>query len=352
MFALLFIPAILLILYGYALNFDIKNVSFSVIDFDRTELSRDFVNSFEISEYFKLKSYLRDNQEGISLLQNGKISLLLVIPINFKKSLERGENVYIQCFIDGSNSNKGSIVLGYVNAFINYFNQKFLLKKWGRAIGKELPPVSLRVYYNQELKTTNFLIPGLMGFILMITTVLSTSLSFVREKERRTLEQLYVTPLNSLEFAIGKIIPYIIISLLATSIIVFFARFLFQIQIRGSYISLFVATCIYISCTLLMGFLISTISETQRTAFLFAVLTSLLPSVLLSGFIFPIENMPKIIQFFTYLVPARYYIKSIRYILLKGASFSSFSSQIFSLLIFSLFLFLIILKRMKMVKVK
>lgn len=352
MFALLFIPAILLILYGYALNFDIKNVPFSVIDFDRTELSRDLVNSFKISEYFKLKSYLNDYQEGFSLLQNGEIGLLLVIPINFKKSLERGENVYIQCFIDGSNSNKGSIVLGYFNAFTNYFNQKFLLKKWGRTIGKELSPISLRVYYNPELKTTNFLIPGLMGFILMITTVLSTSLSFVREKERRTLEQLYVTPLNSLEFAIGKIIPYIIISLLATSIIVFFAKFLFKIQIRGSYFSLFVATCIYISCTLLMGFLISTIAETQRTAFLLAVLTSLLPSILLSGFIFPIGNMPKIIQFFTYLVPARYYIKSIRYIILKGASFSSFSSQIFSLLIFSLFLLLIILKRMKMVKVK
>ncbi len=352
MFALLFIPAILLILYGYALNFDIKNVPFSVIDFDRSKLSRDFVNSLKISEYFKLKNYLNDYQEGFSLLQNGKIGLLLVIPINFEKSLERGENVYIQSFIDGSNSNKGSIVLGYLNAFTNYFNQKSLLKRWGMLTGKELSPISLRVYYNQELKTTNFLIPGLMGFILMITTVLSTSLSFVREKERRTLEQLYVTPLNSLEFAIGKITPYIIISLLATSIIVFFARFLFQIQIRGNNFFLFVATCIYISCTLLMGFLISTIAETQRTAFLFAVLTSLLPSVLLSGFIFPVENMPKIIQFFTYFVPARYYIKSIRYIILKGASFSSFSSQIFSLLIFSLFLLLIILKRMKMVKVK
>lgn len=352
MFALLFIPAILLILYGYALNFDIKNVPFSVLDFDRTELSRDFVNSLKISDYFKLQDYLKDYNEGISLLQRGKISLLLVIPAGFKKSLERGEKVYIQCFIDGSNSNKGSVVLGYVNAFINYFNQKFLLKKWSQVSEKGMFLISLRVYYNQELRTTNFLIPGLIGFILMITTVLSTSLSFVREKERRTFEQLYVTPLSSLEFAIGKIIPYIVISLLATFFILFFARFLFQIHIRGSYFLLLFSTSVYILCTLMMGFFISTIAETQRTAFLLAVLTSLLPSVLLSGFIFPIENMPKIIQFITYFVPARYYIKSIRFIILKGASFGSFSDQIFSLIIFSFFLLIIILKRLKMVKGK
>ncbi len=352
MFSLLFIPAILLILYGYALNFDIKNVSFGVIDFDRSELSRDFVNSLRFSEYLRLKSYLNDYGEGIALFQKGKISFLLVIPEGFKRSMEKMENVYIQCFIDGSNSNKGAVVLGYLNAYINYYNQKFLLRRRNLFLKRELFGVSLRIYYNQELKTTNFLIPGLIGFILMITTVLSTSLSVVREKERGTLEQLYVTPLNSLEFAVGKIIPYIIISLLATTIIILFAKLLFGIEIRGSYSLLFLSTCLYISCTLLMGFLISTIAETQRTAFLLAILTSLLPSILLSGFIFPIENMPRIIQVITYLVPARYYIKSIRYIILKGASLSSFSNQIFPLIILSLFLLIIILRRMRLVRVR
>lgn len=352
MFSLLFIPAILLILYGYALNFDIKNVSFSVIDFDRSELSRDFVNSLRFSQYFQLKNYLDDYREGMALLQKGKISFLLVIPKGFKRSLERGENVYIQCFIDGSNSNKGAVVFGYLNAYINHYNQKFLLMRENLFLRKELLNVSPRIYYNQELKTTNFLIPGLIGFILMITTVLSTSLSVVREKERGTLEQLYVTPLNSLEFAVGKIIPYIIISLLATTIILLFTKFLFGINIRGSYSLLFLSTCLYISCTLLMGFLISTIAETQRTAFLLAILTSLLPSILLSGFIFPIENMPKVIQVITYFVPARYYIKSMRYIILKGASLGSFSNQILPLLILSLLLLVVILRRMRLVRVK
>jgi len=340
MFSLLFIPAILLILYGYALNFDVKNVSFGVIDFDRSEISRDFVNSLRVSEYFKLKDYFYDYKEGFSFLQKGEISFLLVIPEGFKRSIERMENISIQCFIDGSNSNKGTIVLGYLNAYANYYNQKFLKK--------EFFGVSLRIYYNQKLKTTNFLIPGLIGFILMITTVLSTSLSVVREKERKTLEQLYVTPLSSLEFSIGKILPYIVISLLATLIIILFSKFLFGIDIRGSYSLLFLSTCLYISCTLLMGFLISTIAETQRTAFLLAILTSLLPSILLSGFIFPIENMPKIIQFITYFVPARYYIKSIRYIVLKGASLYSFSYEILSLLIFSFLLLILILRRMRL----
>lgn len=352
MFSLLFIPAILLILYGYALNFDIKNVSFGAIDFDRSELSRDFVNSLKFSEYFQLKNCPNDYREGIDLLQKGKISFLLVIPKGFKRSLERKENVSIQCFIDGSDSNKGAVVLGYLNAYINYYNQKFLLRRENLFLRKELLGVSPRIYYNQELKTTNFLIPGLIGFILMITTVLSTSLSVVREKERGTLEHLYVTPLNSFEIAVGKIIPYIIISLLATTIIILFAKFLFGIDIRGSYSLLFLSTCLYISCTLLMGFLISTIAETQRTAFLLAILTSLLPSILLSGFIFPIENMPKIIQVITYFVPARYYIKSMRYIILKGASLSSFSNQILSLLVLSLFLLAVILRRMRFVRVK
>jgi ABC-2 type transport system permease protein len=340
MFSLLFIPAILLILYGYALNFDVKNVSFGVIDFDRSEISRDFVNSLRVSEYFKLKDYFYDYKEGFSFLQRREISFLLVIPEGFKRSMERMENISVQCFIDGSNSNKGTIVLGYLNAYVNYFNHKFLKK--------EFFGVSLRIYYNQKLKTTNFLIPGLIGFILMITTVLSTSLSVVREKERKTLEQLYVTPLSSLEFSIGKILPYIVISLLATLIIILFSKFLFGIDIRGSSSLLFLSTCLYISCTLLMGFLISTIAETQRTAFLLAILTSLLPSILLSGFIFPIENMPKIIQFITYFVPARYYIKSIRYIVLKGASLYSFSYEILSLLIFSFLLLILILRRMRL----
>lgn len=355
MFSLLFIPAILLILYGYALNFDIKNIPFGLIDFDKSELSRDFVNSLRASQYFILKDYLNGYGEGFSLLQKGKIDVLLIIPKNFKKSLERMENVSIQCFINGANSNKGTTILGYMNAFTHYYNQKVLLKilrNKNPYLRENLSWISLRVYYNQELKTTNFLIPGLIGFILMITTVLSTSLSVVREKERRTLEQLYLTPLSSMEFAIGKTIPYIVISLLATGIIIFFSKFLFQIEIKGSYLHLFLSTCIYIFTTLLMGFLISTISETQREAFLMAILTSLMPSILLSGFIFPIENMPKIIQIFTFLVPARYYIKTIRYIVLKGASFSSFSTQIYSLLFFSLFLLLIILKRMRMVRSK
>ncbi len=352
MFSLLFIPAILLILYGYALNFDIKNIPFGVIDFDRTDLSRDFVNSLKVSEYFIMRNYLSDYQEGISFLQNGKISVLLVIPNGFKKSLERMEEVSIQSFIDGSNSNKGAIVLGYLNSYINNFNQRFILRVANSFYKKEFFGVSLRVFYNQKLRTTNFLIPGLIGFILMITTVLSTSLSVVRERERRTLEQLYVTPLTSAEFATGKIIPYIIISLLATTIIILFSKFLFHIDIKGSYSLFFLSTCIYISCTLLMGFLISTIAETQRIAFLLAILTSLLPSILLSGFIFPIENMPKIIQLFTYLVPARYYLRIIRLIILKGASFSSFSEQICYLLIFSVILLLIILKRMKFVRQK
>ncbi len=335
MFALLFLPAILLVLYGYVLNFDIKRVNFAVLDMDRTSLTREIANSLNGSEYFIFKKYVRNYMEGEELLISGKISFLLVIPQNFTNSLNKNQSVSLQCLVDGSNSNKGTIVLGYLNGFFNDFHHKLLLELRERmgvkALKDDFLP-SLRVYFNQELRTTKFMIPGLIAFILMITTVLSTSLSMVREKERGTLEQLYVTPLKSLEFAIGKIIPYIIISITATTMIVFLARFLFEVEIRGSYLLLFLSTCLFISCTLTMGFLISTIAETQRVAFLMAALTSLLPSILLSGFIFPIENMPVIIQFFTYFVPARYFIKILRQIILKGASLDSFLSEIFSIL--------------------
>ncbi|MGQ9618219.1 MAG: ABC transporter permease [Candidatus Aminicenantia bacterium] len=346
LFALIFIPAILLILYGYVLNFDIKNIPFAILDLDRTKTSREILRALNNSGYFNFEKYVFKYHEGENLLSSGKIDVLIVIPSDFEKSLLRGERSYIQCLIDGSDSNRGTIVLGYLNIFVNDFFRRFIKYSY-----KNHEP-SFKVYFNQELKTRNFLMPGLIGFILMITAVLSTSLSVVREKERKTIEQLYVTPLTSLEFSIGKIIPYIIISLTDSVIIIFFARFLFNIPIRGSLFLLFLSTCLYLSCTLMMGFLISTIAETQRVAFLLSVLTSLLPSMLLSGFIFPIENMPRIIQLFTYFVPPRYFIAILRQIILKGAGFNTFSSQIVYLSILLLLFSILVLRRMRILKIK
>jgi len=335
---LLFLPVFLLMMFGYALNFDVKHIRLAVLDQDKTRNSREFINTFLTSEYFDLAYYLPDQKPINELLDEGKVQVVLVVPYNFSKNLLSGKQASVQVIIDGSNGNAASTIFGYTRAIVQSYSANLLIDLFLRKRGVNLsPPIDFRprVWYNPELKSAKFLIPGLIAFILMITAVISTSLSVVREKERGTMEQIIVSPVKPIELIIGKTIPYIFMSLFTGYLTLGIGYLLFEVSVKGSQFWLFAVTLLYLFVALGNGLYISTVANTQQVAFQLSTILTMLPTFLLSGFVFPIYNMPKAIQVVTYLVPARYYLVAIRDIMLKGVGPSAFWEQMLALAIFA-----------------
>jgi ABC-2 type transport system permease protein len=335
---LLFFPALMLFMFGYALNFDVKNTRMAVYDEDRSSASRDFIQQFFTSEYFVKVQTLSSKAEINDLLDGEKVRVVLVVPSSFSKDIQRGKSASVQVIVDGANSNAAATVLGYINAMIQQYSLKVMAESFMRMGGQQITlPIDFqpRVWYNPELKSAKFLVPGLIAFILMVTTVVSTALSVVRERELGTMEQIMVSPIKPIELILGKTIPYIIISLIATAVILFLGYVLFDVSIKGSIFLLSMVTILFLVGGLGVGMLISTLIETQQLAFMIAVIVSMLPTFILSGFVFPIRNMPAIIQGITYLIPARYFLVALRAIILKGAGVSAFWDQAIFLTIYA-----------------
>jgi len=335
---LLFVPALMLLMFGYALNFDVKHTSMAVYDEDRTSVSRAFIEQFFISEYFDKVQTLESKSDINTLLDGEHARVVLVIPSTFTADIQRGRNAAVQVIVDGTNSNAAATVLGYVNAIIQQYSVKVMtesLVRMGRQTISMPVDYQPRVWYNPELKSAKFLVPGLIAFILMVTAVISTALAIVRERELGTMEQLMVSPVKPVELILGKTIPYTVISSLATVAILFLGYVLFDVSIKGSILLLSLVTFIFLVGSLGMGILISTVVETQQLAFMIAVIVSMLPTFILSGFVFPIRNMPMIIQGITYIMPARYFLVALRAIILKGAGLSAFWDQAAILLVYA-----------------
>jgi ABC-2 type transport system permease protein len=243
----------------------------------------------------------------------------------------------VQLLLDGTDASTAQTILGYASAITSETNLRLLHGALTRA-GSRAPDLTHyepRVFYNPELRSTQFLVPGLIGFLLMLTAVLSTAMSVVREKERGTMEQIRVSPVRTVELILGKATPYLVISLVATAIILVAARLLFGVVVRGSYLDLFVVTVLYLIGALGFGLLISTLADTQALAFQIGLLTSLLPAILLSGFIFPIRTMPVVLRAITNLVPARHFLVVLRGIILKGAGLEPYLEQLGALALFA-----------------
>ena len=335
---LLFVPALMLLMFGYALNFDVKHTSMAVYDEDRTSVSRTFIEQFFISEYFNKVETLKSKTEINGLLDGEHARVVLIIPSTFTKDIQRGRVASIQVIVDGANSNAAATVLGYINAIVQQYSVKVMTESFIR-MGRQTITLPIdfqpRVWYNPELESAKFLVPGLIAFILMVTAVISTALAIVRERELGTMEQLMVSPIRPLELILGKTIPYTIISLFATVAILFLGYILFDVSIKGSIFLLSLVTFVFLVGSLGMGLLISTLVETQQLAFMIAVFVSMLPTFILSGFVFPIRNMPIIIQVVTYLLPARYFLVALRAVILKGAGLSAFWDQALILAIYA-----------------
>jgi ABC-2 type transport system permease protein len=347
---LLFIPAMMLFMFGYALNFDIKHTTTAVYDEDNSAVSRDFIQQFFRNEYFDYTYRLQNKAEIDEFVDGGKVKMVLVIPSKFSERLAQGGNASVQIIVDGSNSTTGSTMLGYVNMIIQQYSNNVMTETFAVQGGRMVTiPIDFqpRVWYNPELKSAKFLVPGLIAFILMVTAVISTALAVVREREMGTIEQIMVSPVKPLELILGKTIPYTVISLIATVMILVLGYVLFGVSIKGSVLLLALVTIIFLIGGLGMGLLISTIAETQQVAFMIAVLTTMLPTFILSGFVFPIRNMPWIIQVITYFIPARYFLVALRAIVLKGVGISAFWEQLLLMTAFAVIVLTVSSARLK-----
>ena len=327
MFALILLaPVIQLTFLGFAANLDVKLVRTIVFDQDRSATSRDFIERFTSSGYFKIEEYVNSYDKIAEVIDRGDAILAIVIPNDFEKDIYNRRTASVQALFNGSDGNTAGIVAGYTQNIVSDYSQNIVLNFLNRS-GQKLSSVSIispeiRVWYNPELKTRNFMVPGIVGLLLSLITLILTSLAVVKEKEIGTMEQLIVTPLKPYQIIIGKLVPFVVLSFAAVIIILAAMYFIFGIPVKGELWFLFFSSFLYILSTLGLGLFVSTISKTQQQAMMISIFGVMMPMIFLSGFAFPIENMPKSIQYISYIVPLRYFNDIIRGVILKGLGFA------------------------------
>lgn len=318
------LPLLLILLFGYALSLDVDNVETVVVDHDNTDVSRDFIRHLDASPYFHVASHLPNTREATKYLDHGLAILAVVIPPDFTKNLSADRAAPLQLLLDGSDPNFASITRGYVNAFVEQFNQKLLVQFLNRQGMEEIkPPVEarIRVWFNEDLESRNFIVPGIIAVIIMIVGAMLTSLVIAREYENGTMETIKSLPLSAGEFLIGKAIPYFFVGLIDVLISILMGQVLFGIVMKSSFWLMILASSIYLAVALALGLFISTVTKNQLLANQGAILLTYLPSLLLSNFVFPVVNMPKSLQLATYIVPATYYIDILSGLYLKDLGF-------------------------------
>ncbi|MGA1841655.1 MAG: ABC transporter permease [bacterium] len=315
------LPLLLLLLFSYALTLDVDRIPTLIYDLDKSPQSRELIERFAGSRYFSILGIV-DRYETIEdRIDRDECLLSVVIPRNYARDLLSGKKAQVQLLLDGSDSNTASIALGYADAMLNAYSFELRSGASERKGGGEIPvPVEarLRVWYNSEMKSKNYIVPGLIAVILMIISALLTSLTIAREWEMGTMEQLLSTPLRSTEMVLGKMAAFFTVGMADTLIAIGAGVFIFQVPLRGSAILVLLTSCIFLFGSLCTGIMISALARQQLMAYQLGIITSFLPAFLLSGFIFAIENMPPVIQIVTYLVPARYFITMLKGIFLKG----------------------------------
>jgi len=310
-------PIIQLIVLGYAVTFDVKNISIAVYDRDYSAASRELIEEFTSSGYFTLKTHESDYTGLEREIQSNNVRMGIVIPVDFEKHIKTGRSVPVQLLIDGTDSNTSTIGMAYAQQVILRFSSRHLNKR-------ELPVkvssinTEFRSWYNPELKSRYFMVPGILGLLLMIITTMLTSMVIVKEKEIGTMEQLIVTPIRPYQIIAGKMIPFIIIGFVDVTLVLLVSYFWFGVPIKGSIPLLYLFAGAFLLTTLGLGLFISTISRTQQQAMMATVFAFMLPFLYLSGFVFPIENMPQILQYVAHCIPLTYFFIIIRGIFLKG----------------------------------
>jgi ABC-2 type transport system permease protein len=319
------IPVLLLFLFGYALTLDVDNVPLAVWDQSASPESRELVSRFEGSRYFDLRLRAGGYAEIERAIEAGDVLAALVVPRDFTRHLRAGRTATVQLLIDGSDSNTATIALGYADAAAQGYSRDVALRAAGIAgLGVPRDPVEMRprAWYNADMESKNYIIPGLIAVIMMVIAALLTSLTVAREWEQGTMEQLIATPVLPRELVLGKLLPYFALGMFDVAVAVGMGEFLFRVPLRGSAALLFGMAAVFLAGSLSMGMVISIVTKSQLLASQLAMVLTFLPSFLLSGFMYAIGNMPKVIQAVTYLIPARYFVTLLKGIYLKGAGLS------------------------------
>jgi ABC-2 type transport system permease protein len=320
-------PILQLTMLGYAATTDVKDVPVVVADGDRSSASRELIARFDASRNFTVIDTVSTVSQIEPYLERGRAWLALSIPSGYGRDLNSGTPVIVQVVADGTDANSTTVALGYSTSLVGDYAQELIEERSAvmpeQQSGAESKiDTRLRVWFNPQLESRHFMIPGVLALILLVVTANLAAMGIVREKELGTLEQLNVTPLRRWELIVGKLLPYGMIALIDVLLVVAVAVYWFEVPLRGSVILLFGMSIVYVLCTLALGLFISTISDTQQQAMMTATFFFLMPMIYLSGFIFPIENMPRVIQIATYLIPLRYFLVIVRGIFLKGIGLS------------------------------
>lgn len=343
MLPLIFLAPILqLIIIGYAITFDVKNVSMVVCDLDRSEESKNYIESFKSSGYFKIVDYIINQKEVDYYLDKSLARVAVVIPKNFSSELQKGNLAEIQILMDGSDAYSANVSLSYITGITFNFNKNILLKYFNdRGLNFSYIRIEpeTRIWFNPELKSSNYFIPGIIGLLLTIMTLLLTSMAIVKEKEFGTMEQLIVTPIRKIELIVGKLIPFTLIGFVEVLLVLAAAFIFFDLELKGSLLLLLISCVPFLFSTLGLGLLVSTISRTQQQAMMVSVFLIMLPFIYLSGFTFPVENMPEIIQFASNFIPLKYFLIILRSLFLKGVGISEIWDEMLIMLVIGVVIF-------------
>jgi len=319
------IPLLLIILFGYALSLDVDNVETVFVDYDRSELSRDFIRKLSASSYFHVAGLLPQTKDAINYLDHDRVKLAIIIGPDFMKNISADRETPLQIIIDGSDPTYGNILRGYITSFTEQYNQKLLIDFLNRNGQEQIkPPVDgrVRIWFNEDLESRNFILPGIIAVIIMIVGALLTSLIIAREYENGTMETIKSMPVRAGELLLGKAIPYFFIGLTNVLIAILLGQLLFGIVMKGNFWLMLASASLYLCVALSLGLWISNVTKSQLMANQIAILTTYLPSLLLSNFVFPVINMPKFLQILTLVVPARYFIDILSGIYLRNLGIS------------------------------
>jgi ABC-2 type transport system permease protein len=332
------IPALMLVLFGYALTLDVDNVPMVFWDQNNSQISQEFISYFEGSRYFSIRGYARNYQEIEQAIDSGQALLALILPIDFAERIESGRSVPVQLIVDGSDSNTAIIAIGYVEAVVRTYSRGITIQRIQR-VGGPTPHLPLelrpRVWFNPDMESKNYIIPGLIAVVTMVIAALLTSLTMAREWESGTMEQLISTPIKGQELILGKLLPYFAIGMFNVLLAVLMGEFVFQVPLQGNAALLFGVASIFVIGALSLGMWISIVTKSQLLANQLAMVLTFLPSFLLSGFVYAINNMPQALQLITYLVPARYFMTLLKGIYLKGVGLEILMMETVLLALFS-----------------
>src|ERR1035437_633656 len=332
-------PVVLVLLFGYGVNLDLKGLPVYVLDQDGSQASQDLLKHFQASEYFHIERGVSDYSELTRAIDDGHAKMGIVIPWDFSQRLSDGRPVEIQALVDGSDDNTANVLIGYSQAVVQGYTAQMQIN-WLHGHGISIQPAAMsvetRTWYNEDLESSAFIIPGVLALVMSVIGAFLTSLTIAREWERGTMEQLISTPVTAMEIMLGKLAPYFVLGMFDTVISALIAIYWFDVPFRGSWVTLMVASAMFMVVVLSLGFLISVLAKSQFAASQIALLITFLPAFLLSGFLFSIEQMPIALQWITRILPARYYVSVLKKIFLKGTPAAQLYADLVPLAIFAI----------------